>query len=165
MITLGYVRAMADYNRWQNENLYGAADRLSDAARKEPRGAFFGSIHATLNHLLWGDQIWMSRFAGTPRPKVSGIPESVGMFDSWDELKRERSAFDQVILDWAERLDAAWLDGDLVWFSGAMGREARKPKWLLVTHMFNHQTHHRGQVHCMLTQAGVKPGSTDLPFR
>lgn len=73
MITLGYVRAMADYNRWQNENLYGAADQLTDAARKEPRGAFFGSIHATLNHLLWGDQMWMSRFAGTPKPKVPGI--------------------------------------------------------------------------------------------
>ena len=70
MITLDYVRTMADYNRWQNGNLYGAADKLTDAQRKEPRGAFFGSIHATLNHLLWGDQIWMSRFANTPKPKV-----------------------------------------------------------------------------------------------
>ena len=75
MITLDYVRAMAEYNRWQNENLYGAAEGSSDAARKEPRGAFFGSIHATLNHLLFGDQIWMSRFAGTPKPKAPGIPE------------------------------------------------------------------------------------------
>ena len=56
MITLGYVRAMAAYNRWQNESLYGAAEGLGDAARKEPRGAWFGSIHATLNHLLFGDQ-------------------------------------------------------------------------------------------------------------
>ena len=123
MITPGYVRAMAEYNRWQNENLYGAADGLSDAARKEPRGAFFGSIHATLNHLLWADQIWMSRFAGTPKPRVPGIPESVGMYESWDELKRERAAFDQVILDWAARLDPAWLEGDLAWFSGTLGRE------------------------------------------
>jgi uncharacterized damage-inducible protein DinB len=165
MITLEHVRAMAEYNRWQNENLYGSAEGLSDAARKQPRGAWFGSIHATLNHLLFGDQIWMSRFAGTPKPKAPGIPESVAMYDSWEELKRERVAFDQMILDWAERLDAAWLEGDLTWFSGAVGREVTKPKWLLVTHMFNHQTHHRGQVHCMLTQAGVRPGTTDLPLR
>jgi uncharacterized damage-inducible protein DinB len=156
---------MADYNCWQNGNLYGAADRLTDGERKQPRGAFFGSIHATLNHLLWGDQIWMSRFAGTPRPNVPGIPESVAMFESWDELRRERQAFDRVIIDWAGSLDAGWLEGDLEWFSGAAGRELARPKWLLVTHMFNHQTHHRGQVHCMLTQAGAKPGTTDLPFK
>jgi uncharacterized damage-inducible protein DinB len=165
MITPGHVRAMADYNRWQNQNLYGAADELSDSARKEPRGAWFGSIHATLNHLLWADQMWMNRLAGTPKPRVPGIPESVGMFGSWDDLKRERAAFDQVIIDWAERLDPAWLDGDLTWFSGVLGREVSRPKWLLVTHVFNHQTHHRGQVHCMLTQAGARPGGTDLPFR
>ena len=165
MITVSYVRAMAEYNRWQNENLYGAADQLSDGARKEPCGAFFGSIHATLNHLLFGDQIWMSRFAGTPKPKALTIRDSVGMYDSWDELKRERVAFDGVMLDWADRLDPAWLDGELTWFSGAVGREVTKPKWLLVTHMFNHQTHHRGQVHCLLTQAGTRPGTTDLPFR
>jgi uncharacterized damage-inducible protein DinB len=165
MITVEHMRTMADYNRWQNENLYGAADQLTDAQRKEQRGAFFGSIHGTLNHLLFGDQIWMSRFAGTPRPKAPGIPESVAMYESWDDLKRERQAFDRVIIDWAERLDPAWLEGHLTWFSGVLGREVSKPKWLLVTHMFNHQTHHRGQVHCLLTQLGTKPGTTDLPFR
>ena len=165
MITVGYVRAMADYNQWQNENLYGAADRLTDAQRREPRGAFFGSTHATLNHLLWADQIWMSRFAGTPRPRAPGIPESVGMIESWDDLKRERAAFDRAILDWAGRVDQGRLEGDLTWFSGATGRQLSKPKWLLITHMFSHQTHHRGQVHCLLTQCGVKPGGTDLAFR
>ena len=165
MITPGYVRVMAEYNRWQNENLYGAADGLDDTARKAPRGAFFGSIHATLNHLLWADQTWMSRLTGTPKSRVPGIPESVGLHETWDELKRERAAFDSVIVAWAERLDPAWLEGDLVWFSGVLGRELSKPRWLLVTHLFNHQTHHRGQVHCMLTQAGARPGSTDLPFR
>jgi len=165
MITPDYVRTMADYNRWQNENLYGAADELTDAQRKEPRGAFFGSIHGTLNHLLWGDQIWMSRFAGTPRPKAPSIPESVAMFESWDELKRERRTFDEVIADWGASVDPKWLEGDLTWFSGAAGRELTMPKWLLVTHLFNHQTHHRGQVHCMLTQCAVKPDDTDLPFR
>lgn len=165
MITTDYVRAMAGYNRWQNENVYGAAGTLNDAQRKEQRGAFFGSIHGTLNHLLWGDQIWMSRFAGTPKPKAPGIPGSTEMFEGWDDLKRERVAFDQVIIDWAARIGPEWLDGDLTWFSGAAGREVTKPKGLLVTHLFNHQTHHRGQVHCMLTQCGVKPGVTDLPFQ
>jgi uncharacterized damage-inducible protein DinB len=165
MITPGYVRAMAEYNRWQNDNLYGAADGLGDAARRAARGAFFGSIHATLNHLLWADQVWMSRLAGTPNPRVASIPESVGLHESWDGLKRERAAFDQVMVDWAEGLDPAWLEGDLTWHSGAVGREVTRPRWLLVTHLFNHQTHHRGQVHCLLTQAGAKPGTTDLPFR
>ncbi len=107
----------------------------------------------------------MSRFAGTPKPKAAGILKSVGMYESWDDLKRERQAFDRVIVDWAERLDPAWLEGDLTWFSGVLRREVARPKWLLVTHFFNHQTHHRGQVHCLLTQYGIDPGVTDLPFR
>jgi uncharacterized damage-inducible protein DinB len=163
MIDLGYVQGMARYNRWQNENLYGVADTLSDAERRRNRGAFFGSIHATLNHLLWADRIWMSRLARTPSPD-GGIPESVSLYGDWGDLKRERKAFDAVIIDWADRLDAASLAGELAYYSGAIKRDVRKPKWLLVTHMFNHQTHHRGQVHCMLTQAGGKPGDTDLPF-
>jgi uncharacterized damage-inducible protein DinB len=163
MIDAAYVQRMARYNRWQNENLYGAADALSDAERQRTRGAFFGSIHATLNHLLWGDRIWMSRLAGTPRPQ-GGIPQSVSLYADWNDLKRERAAFDTVIVDWADQLEDASLAGELTWFSGAIKAEVRKPKWLLVTHMFNHQTHHRGQVHCMLTQAGSKPGDTDLPF-
>jgi len=163
MIDVHYVQCMARYNRWQNANLYGAAGALSDAERRRDRGAFFGSIHATLNHLLWADRIWMSRLAGTPHPD-GGIPESVALYGDWDELKRERKAFDAVVIDWADRLDAASLAGELAYYSGAAKRELRKPTWLLVTHMFNHQTHHRGQVHCMLTQAGGKPGDTDLPL-
>ena len=165
MITSDYVRTMASYNRWQNESLYGAADTLTDAQRKEQRGAFFGSIHGTLNHLLWADQMWMSRFAGTPRPKGKRPADSTAECETWDDLKAARGAFDATIIGWAAALEASWLQGELTWFSGAAGREVTKPKWLLVTHMFNHQTHHRGQVHCMLTQCGVKPGATDLPFQ
>jgi uncharacterized damage-inducible protein DinB len=163
MIDLGYVQDMARYNSWQNANLYGVADTLGDAERRRERGAFFGSIHATLSHLLWADRIWMSRLAGTPRPE-GGIPESVSLYGGWNELKRERAAFDAVMVDWADGLGVAALEGDLTWYSGAAKAELRKPIWLLVTHMFNHQTHHRGQVHCMLTQAGGKPGDTDLPL-
>lgn len=161
MITSAHVQTMARYNKWQNENLYGCADRLTDEERKRERGAFFGSIHKTLNHLLWGDHIWLHRFAGTPRPE-GGIPQSLDRFPVWEDLKRERAAFDDVIVGWATGLDPRWLDGDLSYYSGAAKRDIAKPKWLLVTHLFNHQTHHRGQVHCMLTQSGQKPGATDL---
>jgi uncharacterized damage-inducible protein DinB len=163
MIDIAYVQRMARYNRWQNQNLYGVADQLSDDERRRERGAFFGSVHKTLSHLLWADQIWMSRFTDGVRPKA-GIPESVSMFPDWDGLKRERAAFDETMIDWADKLDPAWLTGDLTWFSGANQRNVSKPKWVLVTHMFNHATHHRGQAHCLLTQAGGKPGATDLPY-
>jgi uncharacterized damage-inducible protein DinB len=162
MIDRAYVQRMARYNRWQNENLYGVADLLSDDERRRERGGVFGSIHKTLSHLLWGDQIWMSRFTDTPKLKA-GIPESVSLFPGWMELTTERAAFDQTMIDWADRVDLAWLAADDTYYSSATKREWTRPRWMLVTHMFNHQTHHRGQVHCMLTQAGVKPSDTDLP--
>jgi len=163
MIDRAYVQRMARYNRWQNENLYGIADRLSVGERQRERGAFFGSIQKTLHHLLWGDQIWMCRFTDMPKPE-GGIPESVALYADWERLKTERAAFDRKILDWASTVEPDWLAADQTYFSGAVGREVTKPRWVLVTHMFNHQTHHRGQVHCMLTQADGRPSDTDLPF-
>jgi uncharacterized damage-inducible protein DinB len=163
MIDGAYVQRMARYNRWQNESLYGVADRLPDEERRRERGAFFGSIHQTLSHLLWADRIWMSRFTDVPKPP-GGIAESVGLYPDWDTLKREREAFDQAIIGWADGVDETWLAADYSYYSGATKRQWRRQRWVLVTHMFNHQTHHRGQVHCMLTQAGTRPSDTDLPF-
>jgi uncharacterized damage-inducible protein DinB len=97
-------------------------------------------------------------------PSARRPRDSVGQYESWQDLLAVRVALDRVIADWADALDPAWLAGDLTYFSGAAGRELSKPKWLLVTHMFNHQTHHRGQVHAMLTAAGARPGDTDLAF-
>ena len=162
MIGPEHVRTLAAYNRWQNESLYHAADTLSEADRQADRGAFFGSIEATLNHLLWADRVWMSRFAGTPRPVQPSIPASVDECPGWDALKEQRAAFDQDIIRWAGGLSADDLSSDLTWHSGAAGRDISKPLWLLVTHFFNHQTHHRGQIHAMLTAAGAKPDDTDL---
>jgi uncharacterized damage-inducible protein DinB len=164
MITPAHAQTMARYNRWQNRSLYTAADTLSDAQRKENRGAFFGSIHGTLSHVLFGDQIWLHRFAGTAKPKAASIAESVTAIPDWQDLKRERAAFDETIIGWADALDPARLQGNLTWYSGALGREVTRPKWLLVTHFFNHQTHHRGQVHCLLTGLGARPEDTDIPF-
>jgi uncharacterized damage-inducible protein DinB len=164
MITPDYARLLARYNRWQNESLYRAAGALPDADRRQERGAFFGSIHATLNHLLWADQVWMSRLAGTPTPAAASIAQSLGQYPNWDELTAERVRFDAVILDWADTLHPKDLEGELTWHSGAIGREVKKPRWQAVVQLFNHQTHHRGQVHCLLTQFGAKPEATDIPF-
>jgi len=163
MISPGFIQTMARYNAWQNRSLYDAADGLDEAARQLDRGAFFGSIHGTLSHVLWGDTIWMSRFDGW-QPPETGITGSPVMVQTWDMLKTERVGADARILDWAGRVQPTDLAGDLTWFSGAVGREITKPRALLIMQLFNHQTHHRGQVHAMLTAAGAKPDDTDLPF-
>ncbi|MGC2203629.1 MAG: DinB family protein [Stellaceae bacterium] len=161
MITPAYVRTMAAYNAEMNRRLFGAAARLSDAERRQPCGAFWGSIHGTFNHQLWGDQQWMSRFDNWPKPGVA-IKQSAGLIDDFAALHAEREKADAGISRWAAKVDDAWMNEDLVWFSGAAGREMRAQKGFLVTHFFNHQTHHRGQVHAMLTAAGQETGDTDL---
>jgi uncharacterized damage-inducible protein DinB len=157
----GFVRTMAAYNAEMNRRIYAAAARLSDADRRQPRGAFWGSIHGTLCHLLWGDQMWMSRFDGGPKPDV-GIKDSAGMIGDFAELHRRRVEADERITAWAGRLSEAWLAEDQTWFSGAARKELHMPRSLLVTHFFNHQTHHRGQAHAMITAAGEQTGDTDL---
>jgi len=161
MITAAYIRTMAAYNAEMNRRLYGAAARLSDAERRQPRGAFWGSIHGTLTHILWGDQQWMSRFDSWPKP-TTPIKQSAGMIEDFGVLGAEREKADASIQRWAAEADDNWLAGDLTWFSGAANREVRAPLRLLVTHFFNHQTHHRGQLTTLLMQEGIDPGVTDL---
>ena len=161
MITPGYVRTMAAYNAEMNRRLYGAAARLSEEERRAARGGFWGSIHGTLTHILWGDQQWMSRFDNWPKPQTP-IKQSSQMIEDFAELTAVREKADGDIILWAHEVDDAWLGEDMVWFSGAANREVRAPKGLLVTHFFNHQTHHRGQAHAMLTAAGQETGDTDL---
>ncbi|MEL6370085.1 MAG: DinB family protein [Pseudomonadota bacterium] len=163
MITPEYLQTMARYNRWQNNNLYTAAETLSDADRRLDRGAFFRSIHETLVHILWADEIWLSRFDVCEGPG-GGIAQSTERYSAWTDLYEARKAMDTIVSDWAAEVKPAELEGDFTWFSGAMGREMTSPKWLIFTHIFNHATHHRGQVHAMLTAAGAKPHDTDLPF-
>ena len=161
MLTPAYLRTMAEYNAEMNRRLYAAAARLSEAERRLPRGAFWGSIHGTLNHLLWGDQQWMSRFDDWPKPMIA-IKQSAGLFDDFEGLRTERERADRAISRWAGTVGEAWLGEDLVWFSGAAQREMRRKKGPLVVHFFNHQTHHRGQAHAALTMRGIDPGDTDL---
>ncbi|MBI3516927.1 MAG: DinB family protein [Proteobacteria bacterium] len=161
MITPSYVRTMAAYNAEMNRRLYDAAARLTDAQRRENHGAFWSSIHGTLVHILWGDAQWMSRFSDWPRPDTP-IKQSAGMIDDFAELSARRTKADTDIVAWAAGVDEPWLAEDMVWFSGSLQKEIRKPRGYLVTHFFNHQTHHRGQVHALLTAAGQTTGDTDL---
>ena len=161
MITPAYVRTMARYNAEMNRRLYDAAAELTDAQRRADCRAFWGSIHGTLTHLVWGDMQWMSRFADWPKPPVP-IKQSAGMIDDFATLRARREQADADIIAWADGVDGAWFDRDLVWFSGAAQREMRRPRGFLVAHFFNHQTHHRGQVHALLTAQGRDTGDTDL---
>lgn len=161
MITSAYVRTMAAYNAEMNCRLYAAASRIPDDERKRDRGAFWGSIHGTLNHILYGDRSWMWRFDGWPRPAV-GLKESAAVIDDFDALKAARIEVDSGIVAWAGRLTDAWLDGTLSWHSNSANRDLATPRALLVTHLFNHQAHHRGQAHALVTAAGQDTGDTDL---
>ena len=164
-MTPEHCRALARYNRWMNEKLYAVAARLTDEERKRDRGAFFKSIHATLNHLLLADRVWMGRFTGV---SVHGDwlgPGGIRALDQelyadFDELRRERARTDGEIDSWVATLTNERLLAPLVYTR--KGTTYDHPLWWSVAHLFNHQTHHRGQVTTLLMQAGHDPGVTDL---
>lgn len=156
---LDHCRTMARYNRWMNARIYEACARLSDDDRKRDMGAFFGSIHGTLNHLLLVDRLWMGRFLGEPYPIRSLDQELCSGFAT---LREEREREDARIVEWIDSLCAEDVEGELT-YTSAMDRQPRHfPFRLALAHFFNHQTHHRGQVTTLLSQNGVDPGVTDL---
>jgi uncharacterized damage-inducible protein DinB len=159
MISTDYVATMAACNGWMNERLYELCGGLVDTVRKRDAGAFFGSIHGTLNHLLLGDRIWLGRFLGRPFSVTSLAQE---LYADFDKLRRERAHTDREIAGWAATLTEAALAGDLVYISVVNPQQRRLALWLAVVHFFNHQTHHRGQLTTLLMQNGVDPGVTDL---
>jgi uncharacterized damage-inducible protein DinB len=161
MISAAYCRLMARYNTWQNTSLVAAADGLDHEDRWKDRGAFFRSIAATLNHLYWADALMLERLKGNARPEES-IQHSLTSPSDWDEFKALRSRRNEDIEAWSVRLRDADLNGMLVWYPGDGSTRIEKPKALCAVQLFNHQTHHRGQVHAMLTAAGAKPEPTDL---
>ena len=163
IVSPSYCAMMARYNMWQNASLVAAADTLSEGALAQDRGAFFGGILGSFSHMLWGDTIWMSRFDDWTPPE-GGIPGSAALHADWAALKSAREQADTRILGWANRLEDEALTGELGWYSGAVERHVTLPVGQCVAHFFNHQTHHRGQIHAMLTAAGARPGDTDLIF-
>jgi uncharacterized damage-inducible protein DinB len=160
MSPLEHFRAMAVYNRWMNEKLYGYCAQLTDAQRKEDVGAFFKSIHGTLNHLLLGDRHWMGRFTGQPFAGAKTLDQE--LYSDFVTLRGERAKTDAQVEAWAQKLTDAILDSDLSYTSMQNPAPRRCPMRLAVAHFFNHQTHHRGQVTVLLTQRGIDPGVTDL---
>jgi len=159
MNPLDWARALAAYNRWMNERLYALCAPLSDAERKRDRGAFFRSIHGTLNHLLLGDRIWLGRFIGGPYGARSLDQE---LYEDFAELSAERVRTDREVDAWVASLTPAHFAGTLHYTSLVNPAPRSYPFWVAVTHFFNHQTHHRGQLTTLLMQAGVDPGVTDL---
>jgi len=156
-----YPVLLAEYNRWMNRRMYAACLTLSDEERRRDHGVFFKSIHATLNHLLWGDRAWMRRF--TSKAYTLSAPGQ-DLFHDFEELRAERDRMDGDILEFARGASAEWLESPLTWTSQLYGFTQTAPRFALVLQMFNHQTHHRGQVHAILTRVGVDMGPTDIPL-
>lgn len=149
---------LAAYNTFANRRLYASCSLLGDAELKAPRRAFFGSIYGTLNHILVGDRIWVSRFSGeeVPSTNLDAI-----LYEDFAELRGAREEQDALIEAFASGLTEGFLGGDIRYVNNS-GEEVVDPVSLLVTHFFNHQTHHRGQVHDMLSQTEVAPPVLDL---
>src|SRR5690348_7511841 len=155
-----HFQMMARYNRLANERLYDCCAQLTDAERKKNRQAFFKSIHGTLNHIMVGDRNWMTRFEGgtAPSTHLDAI-----LYDDFQELRAARVREDERIERFAARLSEELLSGEIAWVN-ARGEASRKPTRMLLAHLFNHETHHRGQVHDMLSQAGIAAPVLDLPW-
>ena len=150
---------LAAYNAWANRRLYDAAGRISDADYRTDRGAFFGSLHGTLNHLLLGDRIWMHRFTGEGNEpaELDAI-----LFEDFAGLRRAREHEDARIVVYVDSLDEARLDGTIRYRSTRSPAEIEQRPAPLLLHFFNHQTHHRGQAHCLLTSLAGEAPSLDL---
>ena len=150
----------ARYNRWANQRLYAVAAEVTDAQYREERGAFFGSLRGTLNHLLVGDRVWFNRLTGegvTP-PRLDTI-----LHDGFAELRTAREAEDERIIRFVETLDPARLDAPFA-YRTMDGTPVELPLDLTLAHVFNHQTHHRGQAHTLLTQFGRTVPALDLIY-
>lgn len=156
-----YYQLMAEYNLWMNQKIYAICTDIPDEKRKEDLGAFFKSIHGTLNHLLYGDKAWMGRFTNQ-QFTITAIAQE--LYSDFDALKAEREKTDQKILEWSRHLEPQWLSQPFEYASNVDGKHRILPTWMLVTHMFNHQTHHRGQVTTLIKQQGYDPGTTDIPW-
>ena len=164
MIQKDYVLQMARYNAWQNSQLRDVFKQMDESELTRDRGAFFGSIFGTMNHLLWGDMIWMSRFCDdVPAPSVSG-PQSVSLTPSYGVWDAERFRLDGRIRIWAQTLSNMDLCVEEHWFSGTTNQQMKCSRGLCVAHMFNHQAHHRGQISQMLKHAGYTPPVSDIIF-
>lgn len=170
MSRTAHFTLLARYNEWMNHKLYEAAATLPPGELAADRGAFFGSLLATLNHIAVGDTIWLQRFAGHPRfaaalAAISALPTPAALDQplcgTLAELRERRAWLDLAIRDWIATLDESALE-TVISYRRFNGESNHRPLGLLLLHFFNHQTHHRGQATTLLSQAGVDVGATDL---
>ena len=148
MTPVAHYRMFGRYNAWANSRLYDATARLSPEQYRADRGAFFKSVHGTLNHLLATDRIWMQRFTGE-----GDAPNRLDaiLFESFDDLRAARVAEDRRIVDFVDRLDDGRIAGTIKYRRVSSPEEFEQQLAPALAHWFNHQTHHRGHVHALLT--------------
>lgn len=158
---LDHYRMFAAYNAWANRTLYDAVGKLDDAAYRKPLGAFFGSLHRTLNHLLAADRIWMKRFSGTGEAPTS---LDAILCDDFTTLWAARQAEDARIIAFVESLTEEKIRADFTYSPITNPTIITHPLGPALTHVFNHQTHHRGQCHGMLTALGGPSLTLDLIY-
>lgn len=158
-ILLEHVRRMARYNTWANRRLYEACASLPAVEYYAARPSFFGSIHATLNHILVGDSIWLGRFTGRPAAHVKALNQI--LYADFAGLRQARADKDAEIIAYCDDLDGTILHGTLS-YKTTRGEPFTDPLVVPLLHFFNHQTHHRGQVHGLLSHAGIEPPALDL---
>ena len=157
---LDYFRTLARYNQWANRRLYAACAELSEADYMKPRAAFFGSIHATLNHNLVGDRLWMGRITGHD----SGIRAlDQILYGDFAGLRVARVAEDAQIINVIDAMDLPTLNTALRYAPLTdKTTTVSTPMRFVLGHLFNHGTHHRGQAHGLLSQTSVAPPPLDL---
>lgn len=155
-----HFKTFARYNEWANRHVYRVAAALSDGDYRADRGAFFKSVHGTLNHILVGDGMWMRRFTGegAAADRLDAI-----LHDDRDTLREARVAEDERIIRYIDTLDETRLAAPFSYRS-VMGFEFTQPLQHLLSHFFNHQTHHRGQVHALLSALGEEAPEIDLVY-
>ena len=157
-----YFQTLAHYNRWANGRLYDAVAALPVKEHDKPRpAAYFGSLLGTLNHILVGDWVWLHRFEGAGHlPKA--LDESP--YDDLASLRQAREAEDARVIAFAEGLSEEMLAGDLRYRTLVSPADMVTPWPLALGHLFNHQTHHRGQAHALVKEAGAEPPPLDLIY-
>ncbi len=153
-----HFQMLASYNTLANRKLYQVCSQLSDAQRKQIRPAFFKSIHGTLNHIMIGDRIWMGRFKGQ---EMASTGLDAILYHDFEVLQKMRELEDKTIEVFVSNLSEGFFSNTITYVNN-QGKAYKDPAQLLLAHFFNHQTHHRGQIHDMLTQTEIVPPVLDM---
>ena len=156
-----HFEMLAAYNAWANRRLHAAAEGLSEADYRADLGAFFRSVHGTLNHLVVVDRLWLARFRGEPMPDLR-LDQIV--HDDRAGLGEARRALDEEIVGFAAGLTEERIAADFTYRLITRPGEITQPIAPALAHFFNHQTHHRGQVHALLTRLASRAPALDLVY-